>query len=61
MSLMRDTSTGAILLDEPAEVVNRILRASLLKRIHELQRLGNTILIVEYAMNVIISECNYLG
>ena len=42
------TDPDLILLDEPAAGVNRTLLASLLERIHELQRMGKTILIVEH-------------
>ena len=51
------TDPDLILLDEPAAGVNRTLLASLLERIHELQRLGKTILIVEHDMNVIMNHC----
>ena len=51
------TDPDLILLDEPAAGVNRTLLASLLERIHELQRMGKTILIVEHDMNVIMNHC----
>ena len=51
------TDPDLILLDEPAAGVNRTLLASLLERIHELQRMGKTILIVEHDMNLIINHC----
>jgi branched-chain amino acid transport system ATP-binding protein len=51
------TDPELILLDEPAAGVNRTLLASLLERIHELQRQGKTILIVEHDMNVIMNHC----
>ncbi len=51
------TNPDLILLDEPAAGVNRTLLASLLERIHELQRMGKTILIVEHDMNLIMNHC----
>jgi len=51
------TDPELILLDEPAAGINRTLLASLLERIHELQRMGKTILIVEHDMNVIMNHC----
>ena len=51
------TDPDLILLDEPAAGVNRTLLASLLERIHELQRMGKTILIVEHDMNLIMNHC----
>ena len=51
------TDPDLILLDEPAAGVNRTLLASLLERIHELQRMGKTILIVEHDMNLIMKHC----
>lgn len=51
------TDPELILLDEPAAGINRTLLASLLERIHELQRIGKTILIVEHDMNVIMNHC----
>ena len=51
------TDPALILLDEPAAGVNRTLLASLLERIHELQRMGKTIVIVEHDMNVIMNHC----
>ncbi len=51
------TDPDLILLDEPAAGVNRTLLASLLERIHELQRMGKTIVIVEHDMNVIMNHC----
>ena len=51
------TDPDLILLDEPAAGVNRTLLASLLERIHELQEMGKTILIVEHDMNVIMNHC----
>ncbi len=51
------TDPDLILLDEPAAGVNRTLLASLLERIHELQRMGKTIIIVEHDMNVIMNHC----
>jgi neutral amino acid transport system ATP-binding protein len=51
------TDPELILLDEPAAGVNRTLLASLLERIHELQEMGKTILIVEHDMNVIMNHC----
>lgn len=54
------TDPDLILLDEPAAGVNRTLLASLLERIHELQRLGKTILIVEHDMNVIMNHCDQI-
>ncbi len=51
------TDPDLILLDEPAAGVNRTLLASLLERIHELQKLGKTILIVEHDMNLIMNHC----
>ena len=51
------TDPDLILLDEPAAGVNRTLLASLLERIHELQEMGKTILIVEHDMNLIMNHC----
>ena len=51
------TDPDLILLDEPAAGVNRTLLATLLERIHELQRMGKTIIIVEHDMNVIMNHC----
>ena len=51
------TDPDLILLDEPAAGVNRTLLAKLLERIHELQRMGKTILIVEHDMNLIMNHC----
>ena len=51
------TDPDVILLDEPAAGVNKTLLASLLERIHELQRMGKTILIVEHDMNLIMNHC----
>ncbi len=51
------TDPDLILLDEPAAGVNKTLLASLLERIHELQRMGKTILIVEHDMNLIMNHC----
>ena len=51
------TDPDLILLDEPAAGVNRTLLARLLERIHELQRMGKTILIVEHDMNLIMNHC----
>ena len=51
------TDPELILLDEPAAGVNRTLLASLLERIHELQEMGKTIIIVEHDMNVIMNHC----
>jgi branched-chain amino acid transport system ATP-binding protein len=51
------TDPALILLDEPAAGVNRTLLASLLERIHKLQEMGKTILIVEHDMNVIMNHC----
>ena len=51
------TDPDLILLDEPAAGVNKTLLTSLLERIHELQRMGKTILIVEHDMNVIMKHC----
>ncbi len=51
------TDPELILLDEPAAGINRTLLASLLERIHELQRMGKTIIIVEHDMNVIMNHC----
>ena len=45
------------LMTDPAAGVNRTLLASLLERIHELQKQGKTILIVEHDMNVIMNHC----
>ena len=52
------TEPELVLLDEPAAGVNRTLLASLLERIHELQSMGKTILIVEHDMNVIMNHCD---
>jgi branched-chain amino acid transport system ATP-binding protein len=46
-----------ILLDEPAAGVNRTLLADLLEHIHELQRMGKTIVIIEHDMHVIMNHC----
>ena len=51
------TDPEMILLDEPAAGVNRTLLANLLDRIHELQAMGKTIVIVEHDMNVIMNHC----
>ena len=51
------TDPELILLDEPAAGVNKTLLAHLLERIHELQRKGKTILIVEHDMNLIMNHC----
>ena len=51
------TDPDLILLDEPAAGVNRTLLASLMERIHELQEMGKTIIIVEHDMNVIMNHC----
>ena len=51
------TDPVLILLDEPAAGVNKTLLASLLERIHELQKMGKTILIVEHDMNLIMNHC----
>ncbi len=51
------TDPDLILLDEPAAGVNRTLLARLLERIHELQKMGKTILIVEHDMNLIMNHC----
>jgi branched-chain amino acid transport system ATP-binding protein len=51
------TDPDLILLDEPAAGVNKTLLASLLERIHELQKMGKTILIVEHDMNLIMNHC----
>jgi ABC-type branched-subunit amino acid transport system ATPase component len=51
------TNPDLILLDEPAAGVNRTLLQHLLDRIHRLQELGKTILIVEHDMNVIMNHC----
>jgi len=51
------TDPDLILLDEPAAGVNKTLLASLLERIHELERMGKTILIVEHDMNLIMNHC----
>ena len=51
------TDPEMILLDEPAAGVNRTLLADLLDRIHELQAMGKTIVIVEHDMNVIMNHC----
>lgn len=51
------TDPDLILLDEPAAGVNKTLLASLLERIHELQRMGKTIIIVEHDMNLIMNHC----
>ena len=47
-----------ILLDEPAAGVNRTLLADLLEHIHELQKTGKTIIIIEHDMNVIMNHCD---
>jgi branched-chain amino acid transport system ATP-binding protein len=51
------TDPELILLDEPAAGVNRTLLADLLERIHEIQRLGKTVVIIEHDMNVIMNHC----
>ena len=51
------TDPELILLDEPAAGINRTLLASLLDRIHELQEMGKTVVIVEHDMNVIMNHC----
>ena len=51
------TDPELILLDEPAAGVNRTLLADLLDRIHELQAVGKTIVVVEHDMNVIMNHC----
>ena len=51
------TDPDLILLDEPAAGVNRTLLNSLLDRIHELQAMGKTIVIVEHDMKVIMNHC----
>ncbi len=51
------TDPDLILLDEPAAGVNKTLLASLLERIHELQKIGKTILIVEHDMNLLMNHC----
>ncbi len=51
------TDPDLILLDEPAAGVNRTLLNSLLDRIHELQAMGKTIIIVEHDMKVIMNHC----
>ncbi len=51
------TDPDLILLDEPAAGVNRTLLVNLLDRIHELQNMGKTVVIVEHDMNVIMNHC----
>ncbi|WP_435129107.1 ABC transporter ATP-binding protein [Halobaculum sp. D14] len=51
------TDPELVLLDEPLAGVNPTLEEKLLDRIHELRERGNTFLLVEHDMDVIMNNC----
>ncbi|QLG62449.1 ABC transporter ATP-binding protein [Halorarum salinum] len=51
------TDPELVLLDEPLAGVNPTLEEKLLDRIHELREQGNTFLLVEHDMDVIMENC----
>ncbi|WP_313695403.1 ABC transporter ATP-binding protein [Halorarum halobium] len=54
------TDPDLVLLDEPLAGVNPTLEEKLLERIHELRERGNTFLLVEHDMDVIMDNCEHV-
>jgi len=54
------TDPEVVLLDEPLAGVNPTLEEKLLDRIHELRERGNTFLLVEHDMDVIMNNCEHV-
>ncbi|WP_348609362.1 ABC transporter ATP-binding protein [Halobaculum rarum] len=54
------TDPEIVLLDEPLAGVNPTLEEKLLDRIHELRERGNTFLLVEHDMDVIMDNCEHV-
>ncbi|WP_435065988.1 ABC transporter ATP-binding protein [Halobaculum sp. EA56] len=54
------TDPEMVLLDEPLAGVNPTLEEKLLDRIHELRERGNTFLLVEHDMDVIMDNCEHV-
>ncbi|UIO98824.1 ABC transporter ATP-binding protein [Halobaculum sp. CBA1158] len=54
------TDPEMVLLDEPLAGVNPTLEEKLLDRIHELRERGNTFLLVEHDMDVIMNNCEHV-
>jgi len=54
------TDPEIVLLDEPLAGVNPTLEEKLLDRIHELRERGNTFLLVEHDMDVIMNNCEHV-
>ena len=54
------TDPEMVLLDEPLAGVNPTLEEKLLDRVHELREMGNTFLLVEHDMDVIMDNCEHV-
>ncbi|QLG26905.1 ABC transporter ATP-binding protein [Halorarum halophilum] len=54
------TDPELVLLDEPLAGVNPTLEEKLLDRVHELRERGNTFLLVEHDMDVIMENCEHV-
>ena len=54
------TDPEMVLLDEPLAGVNPTLEAKILDRIHDLREAGQTFLIVEHDMDVIMNNCEHV-
>jgi branched-chain amino acid transport system ATP-binding protein len=50
-----------LLLDEPAAGMNEVETEDLLERIQEIRDLGQTIMLIEHDMNIVMGICDYIS
>jgi branched-chain amino acid transport system ATP-binding protein len=50
-----------LLLDEPAAGMNEAETEDLLKRIQEIRDMGQTIMLIEHDMNIVMGICDYIS